>query len=332
MLRLVTDLKAIRYNVLKIRKNEDKPIYLVVKANAYGHGANMVAAHTEDIVKGFAVADVGEGVSLRESGISKPILVLSFDERHATAAVHYGLTAGVYTERQMRSLARCGKDIAVHIAIDSGMHREGALPERADCLLRLANELGLKAQAAYTHYSSADNIARQNGEFDKVNVPFKHSCATCAVVSGQCNYDALRVGLAAYGYPKNCGYLPALTVLSSVENIVSLLRGEGAGYDLAYTAERDTKLAIVFGGYADGIRRSASGGSVVIKGKSYNIVGRVCMDSFAVDVGYDGIEVGDEVTILGAGITAESLAERQATIPYEVLCGFDTVRSKRYYV
>lgn len=332
MLRLVTDLQAIRYNVERIKKKSDKRIYAVVKANAYGHGAAMVAAHTEDLVDGFAVATVNEGIALRNAGVTKPIIVLSFDVNNTGGALEYGLTPCVYTKAHIDALSICGVRHA-HLAIDSGMHREGVRPEYAQDILKYAKYRGVSIDAVYTHYACADSINKQNKEFDAVDFDgLRHTSATSAYISGLDSYDCLRVGLAVYGYPSGYGFITALKVTSNVLNVLDVKRGESIGYDLAYTPERDAKIAIVGGGYADGIKRSYSGAEVLINGERVSIVGRVCMDSFSVDVKDVDVKVGDEVVIIGDGLTAETFAKKANTIPYEVLCGFDTKRARRYYV
>ena len=312
----------------------------MVKAFAYGAGSVEVskALQASGLVDYLAVAVADEGVELRRAGITLPIIIMDPEVAAMDLILENNLEPNVYSHQSLKTVmaaaeAKGLENYPIHIKIDSGMHREGVRPEYAQDILKYAKYRGVSIDAVYTHYACADSIDKQNKEFDAVEFDdLRHTSATSAYISGLDSYDCLRVGLAVYGYPSGHGLIPALKVTSNVLNVLDVKRGESIGYDLAYAPERDTKIAIVGGGYADGIKRAYSGAEVLINGERVSIVGRVCMDSFSVDVKDVDVKVGDEVVIIGDGLTAETFAKKANTIPYEVLCGFDTKRARRYYV
>ena len=299
---------------------------LVVKANAYGHGYD-IARYVENEVDYLAVATADEGAILRDIGISIPILVLAVDSRDTSTIVDCHLTPVVYTLSHIEGLPR---GYEVHIKVDSGMHRYGLPP--AD-LVGYTSELidrGLVVRGVCTHIYSTYSIPSQVEIFgeacDSISsiCPsiIRHLSSTGSVGTGG---DMLRLGIGAYTHST------VMRVSMQVLNIQRVMAGDTAGYDGVFRAERDSVVAIVSGGYADGIRRREIGrGYVSYLGHRLKIVG-VCMDCTIVDVTDIDVSVGDEVWYLSGEVDLQDIANRQDTIPYEILTSFGVRAKRRYY-
>lgn len=360
------NLDAIDNNLseLKARMKEGVKTMAVVKADAYGHGAERVSLHIENRVDYFAVATVEEAVELRHAGIKKPILILSY-----TLPAAYGelidndITATIYNYDEAAALSEIalakGKKVRVHIAVDTGMGRIGFAPneESADIVKKISELEGITLEGLFSHYACADcadkaDANAQTKLFDaftqllekkNVNIPIKHICNSAGTMDFDKQYDMCRIGIALYGlYPSDemdkskITLTPAMQVKSHVIHINQVEKGTKIGYGHIYEAPASRKIATVSIGYADGFNRCLTNcGYVLINGKKAAVVGKVCMDMIMVDItDIENVSVGDIAVILGSSgsenISAEALGEMAHSFNYEVVCNF-MPRVKRIY-
>lgn len=365
------DLAAIRHNIKVVRAAvQPAQIWSVVKADGYGHGAVAVAtAALESGATGLCVALVQEGVQLREAGIEAPILVLSEQpDSELDALVTHGLTATVYSAVGIRALAthaeRVGlANVAVHLKIDTGMHRVGVDPDEAVQLALSINALAqLRLEGAFTHLAVADESdARSNDRqldvFDQVlddlwlagvRLPLIHAANSAAALGiTRARFDLVRLGIAMYGIAPGPGVAelcsdlrPALSLKACVSFVRPVAAGESVSYGLRHTFMRDTNVATIPIGYADGVPRRlfATGAVVLIGGRRCPIVGVVTMDQLMVDCGDFPVARGDEVVLIGSQtgprgdewISVEDWAQRLDTIGYEVVCGITKRIERRH--
>ena len=321
----------------------------VVKADAYGHGAITVAsvceAHGVDF---FAVATVEEGISLRSEGIKSPILILGYTPVSEAAYIaEYGLTQALISREYSEALsARCmrlGITVSAHIKIDTGMHRLGFDPDEIDAIFDVCKHPCYKIEGIFSHFSTSDEpqdatftalqekklISVFEGLRDRgVVIPIKHIANSAAILNGGHTLDMVRAGIALYGYGDE-GLVPVMTVKSHIASLHCVKRGERVGYSSLYVAERDSIIATVPAGYADGVRRDLGerGATLLVGGKEARVFGRVCMDYLMLDVtDCPGVFVGDEVVLFGNinGHTAADLGASLGTIAHEILTGLST--------
>jgi alanine racemase len=346
------DLAAVRHNVRFLRRRAGVPLMAVVKADAYGHGAVPVARTAlEAGADTLAVVTVEEGAELRAAGIGAPILVFTDPPPDSLLpARQHGLAVTAHSLRSARRIAAV-PSLAAHLKVNTGMNRWGVEPREVGEVRKI---LGDGLAGVYTHFASADSDARETrrqiGRFDAVlaDQPFGgltvHAANSAALLwHPGSRYDLVRPGVALYGLhprgdrgdPAEEGLSPALTLKSYVAGIRRLLPGEGVSYGLTYRAEGPTLAATVPVGYAEGYRRALSGrGRALIRGTRRPLLGRVTMDAcvFGVD---EGVEVGDEVVLLGGqgdeGVSAEELGRLAGTINYEVTTGINPRRVERSY-
>lgn len=349
------DLEAIRHNVAHIREVvAPSAVWAVVKADGYGHGAVDVARAAIDAgAEGLCVALVGEGIELRDAGIDASILLLSEPPPEtAPLVVRYRLTPTVYTERFVEALVdERPAGMPVHLKIDTGMQRVGVQPEAAAAFARLIEERSSHVRLAgvYTHPALADDpddpaTAEQLDRFaDAVSVipdgPMLHAANSAgALAHPAARMSLVRVGIAMYGLSPGRGVdhlctelRPALELRARVSFVKQVRAGSRVSYGLRHTFERDSMLATIPLGYADGVPRrlSSTGGEVLIRGVRRPIVGVVTMDQLMVDCGEDDVQPGDDVVLIGSQdgplgsqqITAREWADSVETISYEIVCG-----------
>ncbi len=359
------DLDAIRHNVRVLRDLvAPSDVWAVVKAKGYGHGAvDTARAALEAGAAGLCVALVQEAVELRRAGIGAPILVLSEQPvASVDVMVANDLTATVYTDDFIDALAGAARDagrshVGVHLKVDTGMQRVGARPDRVGALVdRIrAHAPSLHLAGVFTHLAVADEV---DDEFTTLQVRRLDDVVSEVALSGDVDVhvansagalahpDArrafIRAGIALYGISPGhgvdhlCGDLqPALSLRARVSFVKSVSAGSRASYGLRHQFSRDTVVATVPIGYADGVPRrlSETGGAVLIGGRRRPIVGVVTMDQLMVDCGPgDSVAVGDEVVLIGEQvgndgpqrIRAEEWADRLGTIGYEIVCAIST--------
>jgi alanine racemase len=333
----------------------------VVKGNAYGHGAVAVGhAAIEAGAWGLGVVGVDEGEELRRYGIEEPILVLgSTTPAMAPRIVASHLRAMVGTYEMGQALAdaalAAGTETSVHIKVETGLNRFGALPDEAVLLAeRLRTTPGVIVEGVATHLASVDEgdktfTFQQYKAFrsciDRLPwVPLPHISSTGAVLDlPELNHGLVRCGIGLYGYyPSNdvdhsIELLPALSLRTRIARVATLEPGETVGYGRAWTAEKPSRVALAMIGYADGVRRSLSGiGVALVRGQRVRFAGRVAMDMIMLDItDVPDVEVDDEVTLIGEQggetITADEVGALCGTISYEVLAGI-MARVPRLYV
>lgn len=360
------DLEKIRSNVqkLKSRLSPGTKLLAVVKANGYGHGDGQVArAAVQAGADWLGVARVSEGASLREAGISRPILLLAEPTEAAIGkAVSLGLTPTVYTASTARAVDRAAKNtgsrsVDVHIKVDTGMHRYGVAVDRLATFLHgLDATPGVNMTGIWSHFAVADKTAdpfnaHQVAEFRRAlsMVPedrsplLKHMANSSAALSDpDAHFDMVRVGIAMYGIdPRSnatdsLGLEPAMTLRSRVGQVKRVALDETLSYGRTYALKKDANVVTIPCGYADGLSRSlTNSGCVLINGKRYTISGTVTMDHILVDVGDDPVAQGDDVVIIGRQlqerITVDEIAKRLDTIAYEIVCGI-SARVPRIYL
>ncbi len=352
------DLDAIAHNLTELKKKIKKGVLslAIVKADAYGHGAVGVAKAIQDEVDYFGIAELGEAVELREAGVNKPILVLSYTSPYQyEALVKYELTQTIFNYDDAVALSKAAvklKKIArVHIAVDTGMSRIGFFcnAESVETVKRINDLPNIYIEGIFSHYACADCVERETTnkqtqvfkdfiaqlENRGMYIPIKHLCNSAGILSVDEQFDMVRLGIVMYGlYPDECvndgsiNLKPAMKIVSHVSHVKEVPAGSGVSYGHTYFTDSPTRIATVCIGYADGYSRSLSNkGRVLINGEYAPVIGRVCMDQLMVDVtSLSDVCVGDEVVVLGTDgkntITAEDIAELTDTINYEVVCQF----------
>ncbi|HEY8490245.1 MAG TPA: alanine racemase [Dehalococcoidia bacterium] len=356
------DLDALTENVRAL-KDQARPAGLIamVKANAYGHGAVMVArAAVEAGADRLGVTCVDEGVELREGGVTAPILILGHTPPHdAERTVRYDLTPTVNGRDLADALSRhavaLGRTVPVHVKLDSGMNRYG-LPEEG--LLDLAAYLrrlpGLQVEGLYTHFAAADEADKaftreQFRRFQAVAarlpwIPLRHAANTAGLLDlPETALDFVRCGIGLYGYypsdevRRDAPLRPVLSLKSRLVRLRRLEPGETVGYGRTWTARRPSLVGLAAVGYGDGYRRALSNRAhVLVRGRRAPVAGRVSMDQTTIDItDVPGVQEGDEVVFIGTQgeevVTADELAALCDTISYEILTGI-SARVPRVYL
>jgi alanine racemase len=352
------DLGAISHNIRIIRQKvgPHRSIMAVVKADAYGHGAKQVArAALQAGADWLGVAFPEEGAELRDAGIGAPIVVLGPVLPFQLALVlERDLAVSVSSmdlaEALEEQAAQRGLFARVHVKVDTGMGRLGVPADKAPAFLKELGSLGhLKLEGLYTHLATADEPdsdfareqlrrflevdrkARENG----INIPFRHAANSAGLISLEelGLLELVRPGLMLYGCFPNPGISnplplrPALAWKTRVAHLRDLEAGQSVSYGRTFVAAKPMRVAVLPLGYGDGLPRSLSNrGQVLVRGSRAPILGIICMDMTIVDVTrIQGVELGDEVVLLGrqAGheISAEEMARWADTISYEILCG-----------
>jgi len=364
--RATIDLPAFRHNLDAVRSyvGNGVKIMAVVKANAYGHGAQLIAA---EAVKWGAdclgVARVHEGVELRSGGIERDIIVFEVTPSGQVGlAADHALTLTVSSlagARTMNEIAGgMGKKLRVHAKIDTGMGRLGfSHASAASSIEELARHRWLDLEGVYSHFATSEDPGKtfareQMGRFNsvvdqlrhlRVEVPFFHMANSGAIISlPESHYAMVRPGIMLYGYTPGFGMkerfpvTPVMSLASKVAFLKSIEGGTSVSYGRKFIASSRTTIATVPIGYADGYSRLLTGkAQVLINGIRYPVVGTICMDQLMVDVGtHPPVNEGDEVTLIGkdgdASISAWEIAGHIGTIPYEITC-LITPRVPRVY-
>lgn len=362
------DLDAIRHNIMEMKKHirPETKLLAVVKADAYGHGAVAVAKALEDLADYYAVAHLAEGMELRRYGIRTPILVLGacmpeeFEE-----LIKYEITINIFRLEDARRLSetalRMKAKAKVHIKLDTGMSRIGfsCTREAVEEIKQIAELPGIEAEGIFTHFAKADERNKEAFEYqlnqfrymlgcleaEGITFPLRHAANSAAIMEeGDLELDMVRSGISTYGlYPSEevekstADLKPAMSLRSKITYIKTVPAGTGIGYGWTYVTDRETRVATVPVGYADGYKRALSNRArVLIHGKSAPIIGRICMDQFMVDITeMPDVQIGDSVTLFGRDgsemIPVEEIADASASFNYEFICGM-TRRVPRIYI
>ncbi|GAB3005223.1 alanine racemase [Amycolatopsis acidiphila] len=358
---VVIDLAAIRHNVrLLAERPAHAATMAVVKADGYGHGAVPVArAALDGGATWLGACSLAEGLALREAGITAPVFTwLDAPDVDFTPGITADIDLSASSADELARVAdaahRAGKRARVHLKIDTGLSRSGAPAYAWPTLVKAAAaEPGIEVVAIWSHLACADepghtsidqqaqrfqtayDIAREAG----LN-PLRHIANSAATLTRpDLHFDLVRPGIAIYGLnpvPQQEDLRPAMTFRAQVVLTKRIEAGESVSYGQTWTAARDTTLALVPAGYADGVPRTLSGRMEVwLGGRRRPVVGRVCMDQLVVDCGDDEPAVGSEVVLFGAGANGEPTAREWAdtigTIDYEIVTGMYRPRVRRRY-
>lgn len=304
---------------------------LMLKANAYGHGAAEVAKATCDIADSFGVVCVEEGIVLRNIGIKNDILVCACACDEIQKAVEFGLTVSLHEKAQAERLIDLvnlglinARDLKLHLKTDSGMHRLGFCENEIDGVLSALRENGIQLEGVFSHLRELSFEQKERFErmANKVRAVYpnavRHLASSHSLTAEEMRYDMVRVGLFAYER--------AMSVRSQVISARHIDAGEFVSYG-NYISDRPMNLVTVFGGYADGM---AGTKRVWIEGRECPVVGNVCMDMFVADCGECLPETGQEVLICDGGHIAEVASDRN-TIDYCIYTAFNG-RAERIYI
>ncbi|MEV0393452.1 alanine racemase [Polymorphospora rubra] len=359
------DLDAIRENVARLRAGTSAELMAVVKGDGYGHGMLPAARAALDAgADWLGVCTLDEALTLRRAGVTAPVLAWLLAPGlplHEGVAANVDLSAGSVDQLDevLVAAGRAGHPARVHLKIDTGLARGGATAADWPVLL----EAAAKAQAdgtvevvgIWSHFAYADapghpTIDRQLANFHEglalaerwgVRPRYRHLANSAATLTRpDTHFDLVRPGLAVYGLSpvvgERYGLRPAMTARARVMLVKRVPAGQGVSYGHTYTTGRETTLAVVPLGYADGIPRHASNaGPIQLGGRVRTIAGRVCMDQVVLDCGDDPVVAGDVATLFGPGDggepTADDWAEAAGTINYEIVTRFGGVRVPRVY-
>ncbi|MDP8298630.1 MAG: alanine racemase [Candidatus Tantalella remota] len=359
------DLEAVRHNLSCIKGilADGMNVMAIVKANAYGHGITEVSRVLVDSgVDYLGVATVDEAIILRKSGLDIPILVLgSVLSEEARAAVDNDITLTLCNPALLNTLSNItlnkGTIPKVHIMVDTGMGRLGVWHEEALEFIREVEARGnIEIEGVYTHFSSAGRdklVTRmQINDFEKViqdmeecgiHVKYKHAANSIAVVDWKISHlNLVRPGILFYGvYPKRSfarelRLKPVMNLKTRIVHLKDTPAGRAISYGRTYITQKDTKIATIPIGYADGYGRILSNkAKALVRGRFVRVAGIVTMDQTLLDVGHiKGVSIGDEVVLIGkqgeSEISIERIAKLAGTIPYEILSAI-TDRVPRVY-
>lgn len=358
-------------NMLEIcnKINNNTKIYAIIKADGYGHGAVELAHIYEEIeqIQGYGVATAEEALTLVNAGIKKDIVIIGYTFPYAyESLIRENIRITVFREDTIDELSqianRLGKNAKVHIKVDTGMSRIGVNPltDGSRLAKKLIDDPNIDVEGIFTHFSRADEADKKhaNGQFglfcDFVNkiekennfkFLIKHCSNSAAIIDlPDANMDVVRAGIILYGlWPSdevnknNITLKPVMSLISHIIYIKTVPKDTMISYGGTYITDKDTRIATIPVGYADGYQRRLSGKAyVLIRGKKAPIVGRICMDQFMVDVtDIEGCQLGDMVTLIGhdgdENITIEQLSNLSEQLNYEFACDIGK-RVPRLYV
>ena len=355
MRKLTIDLNNVAHNLDTMRKlvnssGTQVKVMGVVKADAYGHGMLQVARKIEaEGVDYLGVADLEEAQTLRSAGITSRILAWLHDPQDDfISAIKHEIDVAVSSQEQLlrvkKAAALVGTPAQIHIKVDTGLSRNGVTIDELEDLLtetKAAVAEGLvQTVGIFSHLSSTgvkedlaqiERFEQALALAEKLGVEFdlRHLTASDGTLSyPQAHYDMVRLGIALYGLSPfsdnraaEFGLKPVMTAESTVVQTKRVQAGEGVSYGYLYRTDKETTLALVPVGYAEGLPRNASGkAEVTINNKNYKILSRIAMDQFVVDVGDASVSPGDRVVIFGdGGPSADDLATAADTINYEIV-------------
>lgn len=348
---ITVHLDAIKHNYTVLRERAASNTFAVIKADAYGHGADAVASYLSSVADGFAVVTVGEAVAVRDAGVAQPILVMQGpqDAQDIDAIFEYGLWPALHDEAQIElTLAhRNAIDIEPWLKVDTGMGRLGVSLASAETHLR---QNQLRWRGVMSHLASADLPQRALTKTQSnrlAELTYEHDVETSLANSAgvlawpDTARHWARVGIGLYGSDPVEGsskselLKPAMSVQAPVISIKWMQVGNTIGYAETYRCAQDMQVAFVAIGYADGLPRVLdSSADVLLHGVRCPIVGRVSMDSIAIDCRpltenrHQSLQLGDIATIWGPGQPVDRMADSAGTISYELLVG---VRGQRRY-
>lgn len=362
------DLDAIYENVVNAKKltKPGTKLMAIIKADAYGHGAVEVARTLDDVADAYGVAILEEGIELRQAGIDKPVLILGYTPKALyPAMIKHDIATAVFTWKMAQEISQTaealGRTARIHIKLDTGMSRIGFKQddESLETICRIAKLPNISIDGCFTHFARMDETDKtwalkqfeRYQDFVKrleeagVTFPVKHVSNSAGIIEmPQVNLDMVRDGIAVYGmYPSEevdkskIRLRPAMELKAYVSYVKTLEPGVQISYGGTFTTTRETRVATVPVGYADGYPRALSGkGHVLIHGQYAPILGRVCMDQFMVDVtDIPDVTQGDDVTLVGRDgdgyISIEEVANMAYSFNYEFVCDVGKRVPRVYY-
>ncbi|WP_348799183.1 bifunctional UDP-N-acetylmuramoyl-tripeptide:D-alanyl-D-alanine ligase/alanine racemase [Flavobacterium adhaerens] len=358
---LEVNLNAIshNYNFFKSKLNANTKMMAMVKAFSYGSGGFEVAKLLEHLKADYlGVAFADEGISLRAAGINLPIMVLNPENTSFLAIIQHQLEPEIYSLKGLNAFLKIAeqkrlREFPIHIKLDTGMHRLGFEANTIeDLIATLKGNSTVKVKSILSHLATSDDLEQKDFAlyqielFEKLSSkliselkinPIRHILNTSGISNyTQAQYDMVRLGIGLYGVsndPEEQKYLENVTTLKSIISQIRVIqKEESVGYGRRFRAERESRIATIPIGYADGISRHWGNGVgyVSIKNKKATILGSVCMDMLMVDVTEIDCREGDAVIIFGESPTVTHMAEQLKTIPYEILTSISQ-RVKRVF-
>ncbi len=358
---LEINLNAISHNLnfYKSKLNPETKLMVMVKAFSYGNGgfevAKLLSHHKVDYL-GVAFAD--EGISLKNAGIDLPIMILNPENTSFTAIVQHQLEPEIYSIKGLTAFLKIAeqkklKNFPIHIKLDTGMHRLGFEEENIDELIaKLKDNRTVQVKSILSHLATSDDMKFIDFTLSQIKLfeelssklmselqiqPIRHILNTSGISNfSQAQYDMVRLGIGLYGVSNDEEEQKLLENVGTLKSIISQIRiieaGESVGYGRRFIAEKQTKIATIPIGYADGISRHWGNGVgyVVIKNKKATIIGSVCMDMLMVDVTDIDCKEGTDVIIFGENPTVTYMANQLGTIPYEIMTSISQ-RVKRIF-
>lgn len=355
--RIVIHEDALQHNLNRAKElAPTSKIQAVIKANAYGHGSADTAGILYQTADEFAVSCVPEAIVLRDANIDKPISILQGfqDDRDLRIAEQLKLRLTIHDDNQLRLLdnysSRSGYRFDLNIKIDSGMHRLGLHPDRAESIfnkLKTHSQVNVDNLILMTHFSTADELdndctTKQIKVFNDacVNIKAPRSIANSAGVLGwnASHVDWVRPGIMLYGSSpmvgkshEDLGLKPAMTFEAPVISVHNLKKGDSIGYSASWTCPKDMRVAVIACGYADGYPRHVGSGTPIwLNDKEAQLLGRVSMDMIVVNVDEyqeQPVHVGDVAELWGKNISVDRVAAEAETIAYEILCNAGNLRA-----
>ena len=367
--KLEINLDNIAHNFLEIKRaiDDKTKIMAIVKANSYGHGSvNCAKTFIENGADCLGVSTLSEGIELRRANINSKILLLSYTPRaNYDELLKYDLTQTIYNYEDAKILSdvalKMNKMAIIHVKIDTGMTRLGFLPneESFNQILKISQLSNIHIEGIYSHFVMADEADKtySREQYEKfiwsvsvlsdmgIDTGIRHISSSAAIIDlPEYNLDMVRPGIILYGhYPSNevdkdkLSLRPTMTLKASISNIKQVSTGTGISYNHIFKTQRDSVIATLPIGYADGISRRFIGkGSVFVKNQCVPILGKICMDQMMIDVtDIPEVKIGDEVVLFGYENkdypSIELLAEILGTINYEVFCSIGR-RIPRVYI
>lgn len=352
------DLDNLAHNMREVKRNTREGVLItaVVKANAYGHGSIQSAkTFLENGADRLAVATLSEAIELRNANIDVPILILGYTpKKQYSLVVKHNIIQTIYDYENAKAFSKVARDLnktgIIHLKIDSGMGRLGFLPkdEAVEEIIKIFNLPNIKVEGIFTHFATADENDKtytnlqykrfmkiiENLEEKGISIPIKHVSNSAAIIDlPEYNLNMVRAGIMIYGfYPSHevnkdrMDLKPAMTLKAKISNIKQVPKGTGISYGQIYITEKESKIATIPIGYADGFTRMlTSKAEVFLKGQRVPIVGKICMDQCMLDItGLEDVNVEDEVVLFGYGEEGyphvDEVAEKLGTINYEIVC------------
>ncbi|MBA6153919.1 alanine racemase [Gelidibacter maritimus] len=347
---LEIDLSALKHNYdyLKSKLQKNTKFLAVVKAFAYGNDADEIALYLQNLdIDYFAVAYTGEGVALRDAGVTKPILVLHPLPIGFSAIIDRCLEPSIYNEKVLNRFMQMASDknqknYPIHLKFNTGLNRLGFSENAVDEIYSKLNTSDVvRVESIFSHLAASEDLSEkefmrhQINTFKNISEKFKnlfgyqpmlHMCNTSGILNyPEAHFDMVRSGIGLYGFgnseKENKNFRPIAALKSVISQIHDIEKGETVGYNRAYKSIASMKTATIPIGHADGIGRPYGKGKgyVIIAGKKAAIIGNVCMDMIMVDVTGIDCEEGDEVIVFDATNTADELAHSANTISYELI-------------